>query len=81
MESESELTPDLRDQARDKGLKIADVYAKGCRSLAACPVAYERPRDLVQLQGIGPKTVGMLETRLKAHCEETGGVYPASPSE
>lgn len=55
------------------------MYAKGCRSLAACPIVYSRPRDLIQLQGIGPKTVNILERRLKAHCEQTGEPYPISP--
>lgn len=74
------LTPsELRDQAREKGIKVADVYNKGCRSLAACPVAYARPRELVQLQGIGPKTVAILEKRLQAHCKETGMAMPESP--
>lgn len=40
---------------------------------------YDRPRDLAQLQGIGPKTVALLEGKLKKHCEETGMAYPASP--
>lgn len=56
------------------------MYAKGCRSLAACPISYSRPRDLIQLQGIGPKTVSILERRLKVHCEQTGEPYPASPA-
>lgn len=55
------------------------MYNKGCRSLAACPIAYSRPGDLIQLQGIGPKTVNILERRLKAHCKETGEPYPTSP--
>ena len=75
----SQLTAELRDAAREKGLRTADVYAKGCRSLAACPIAYARPRELVQLQGIGPKTVAILETRLKAHCEANGTALPPSP--
>lgn len=75
------LTAEMRDKAQEKGHKIADVYKKGCRSLAACPVRYERPRDLVQLQGIGPKTVALLDSRLRAHCKETGEAYPETPSE
>ncbi|KAL1411098.1 Crossover junction endonuclease mus81 [Vanrija albida] len=71
---------ELRDAAREKGLKTSDVYSKACRSLAACPVPYDRPRELAQLQGIGPKTVALLEARLKKHCEETGALYPASPA-
>lgn len=70
---------ELRDDARQKGLKTATMYSKGCRSLAACPIVYSRPRDLIQLQGIGPKTVSILEKRLKAHCEQTGESYPTSP--
>lgn len=71
--------PELRDSAREKGLKTADVYQKGCRSLAACPIAYDRPRQLVQLQGIGPKTVEILEKKLKAHCEANDLPMPVSP--
>lgn len=78
-EAEIPLTTELRDGARERGLKMADVYTKACRSLAACPVSYERPRELAQLKGIGPKTVAILEKRLRTHCEESGEAYPVTP--
>ncbi|BEI81713.1 hypothetical protein CcaverHIS002_0208730 [Cutaneotrichosporon cavernicola] len=70
---------ELRDAAREKGLKVADVYHKGCRAIAACPIAYTRPAALAPLQGIGPKTIQLLEAKLKAHCKATGEAYPESP--
>jgi crossover junction endonuclease MUS81 len=62
----------MRDAAKEKGTKLAEVYHKACKSLQACPVTYDRPRDLVVLAGIGPKTVGILEVRWRKHCEENG---------
>jgi hypothetical protein len=76
----AELTTELRDGAREKGLKVAEVYNKGCRAIAACPVAYTRPAELAPLQGIGPKTIQLLDAKLKAHCKATGEAYPASPA-
>lgn len=73
------LTAELRDAAREKGHKVADAYNKGCRAIAACPVAYTRPVELAPLQGIGPKTIQLLDAKLKAHCKATGEPYPASP--
>ncbi|GMK55082.1 hypothetical protein CspeluHIS016_0201380 [Cutaneotrichosporon spelunceum] len=70
---------ELRDAAREKGLKVADVYNRGCSAIAVCPIAYTRPAELAPLQGIGPKTIQQLEAKLKAHCKETGEVYPESP--
>lgn len=77
--SPSPLTAELRDAAREKGHKVADVYNKGCRAIAACPVAYTRPVELAPLQGIGPKTIQLLDAKLKKHCQETGTLYPVSP--
>lgn len=70
---------ELRDAAREKGTKAYDVYAKAARSLIACPVTYARPRDLVCLVGIGPKTVSILEGKWKTHCEENGLPPPGTP--
>ncbi|KAL7424025.1 Crossover junction endonuclease mus81 [Cryptotrichosporon argae] len=68
----------LRDDAREKGMRSAETFHKACKSLAACPVAYERPRDLVCLQGIGPKIVGILEQRYKTYCEDNGLPVPSA---
>ncbi|KAK8869647.1 hypothetical protein IAR55_000215 [Kwoniella newhampshirensis] len=63
---------ELRDAAREKGMKSAEGYSKACKSLLNCPVTYTRPRELVVLQHIGEKTVGILEKKWKIHCEENG---------
>ncbi|WWD16092.1 hypothetical protein CI109_100517 [Kwoniella shandongensis] len=63
---------ELRDAAREKGMKSAEGYSKACKSLQNCPVTYSRPRDLVVLQHIGEKTVAILEKKWKVHCEENG---------
>jgi hypothetical protein len=73
------IPPELRDQAREKGTKAYEVYSKAARSLNACPVTYDRPRDLVCLVGIGPKTVSILEGKWKKHCEENGLPPPGTP--
>lgn len=70
---------ELRDNAREKGLKVVDVYNKGCRSLQHCPIRYERPRDLSVLAGIGPKTISELDKKFRAHCAATGEPYPSDP--
>lgn len=70
---------EIREDAQAKGLKTAEAYGKGCKSLAACPVTYERPRDLICLTGIGPKTVALLEKRWRAWCMETGRPIDATP--
>ena len=71
---------ELRDEARSKNMKSAETYMKACRSLAACPVKYERPRDLVCLQGIGPKIVAVLEKKWKGWCEENGVEVAKTPA-
>lgn len=73
------LTAEMRDHAREKGLKSADAFNKGCRSLEQCPVLYERPAQLTELAGIGAKTIAELDKKLRSHCEETGLPYPAPP--
>lgn len=65
-----DVCQELRDKARERGTKAAETYQKACNSLERCPVSYPRPRDLVCLNGIGPKTVGILEAKWKKHCEE-----------
>ncbi|RXK41085.1 hypothetical protein M231_01716 [Tremella mesenterica] len=69
----------MRDEARSKNLKSGETFAKGCKSLASCPITYPRPRDLVCLRGIGPKIVSVLEKRWKVHCEENGLALPGTP--
>jgi hypothetical protein len=73
------IIAEIREDAQAKGLKTAEAYGKGCKSLAACPVTYERPRDLICLTGIGPKTVALLEKRWRAWCMETGRSIDATP--
>jgi crossover junction endonuclease MUS81 len=70
---------ELRDSAREKGSKSFETFSKACRSLSACPVTYPRPRDLVVLQGIGPKIASVLETRYLKYCQENGLPLPGSP--
>ncbi|WVR05462.1 hypothetical protein IAU60_002478 [Kwoniella sp. DSM 27419] len=70
---------ELRDAAKEKNLKSAESYTKACKSLQNCPITYNRPRELVVLQGIGEKTVAILEKKWKAWCEENG-VVEESPS-
>lgn len=70
------LIEELRDAAREKGIKSAEVYSKGCRSLQQCPVRYERARDLSVLAGIGAKTISELDKKHRAHCAATGEPYP-----
>ncbi len=70
---------ELREQARERGSKLAEVYTKASHSLERCPVSYPRPRDLICLAGIGPKTVGILEVKWKKHCEENGLPLIESP--
>ena len=70
---------ELRDKAREKGTKAAETYTKACNSLERCPVSYPRPRDLICLAGIGPKTVSILEVKWKKHCEENGLSLPGTP--
>lgn len=71
---------ELRDQARDRGIKSAEAYAKACRSLSVCPVTYHRPRDLTVLQGIGDKTAQILEVKWAAYCKENGLPLPGEVS-
>jgi len=73
---------ELRDSAREKGMKSAEAYNKACRSLAACPVRYHRPRELTALVGIGEKTAQMLEVKWAGYCKDNGLPLPGdiSPS-
>jgi crossover junction endonuclease MUS81 len=71
---------ELRDAAREKGIKSAESYGKACRSLAACPITYTRPRELTALVGIGDKTAQMLEVRWAAYCKENGMPLPGEIS-
>lgn len=70
---------ELRDAAREKGTKMYDVWAKACRSLAACPISYVRPRELTCLANIGPKTASILESKWLKHCEENGLPVESTP--
>ncbi|ORY28258.1 hypothetical protein BCR39DRAFT_496331 [Naematelia encephala] len=72
---------ELRDQARERGTKAYESYSKAARSLASCPVKYDRPRELVCLAGIGPKTVGILETKFRKYCLDQGLPIPGESPE
>lgn len=60
-------------------MKSAEAYGKACKSLAACPVTYERPRELICLTGVGAKTVDILEKKWRAWCIENGKPIDPSP--
>ncbi|WVQ71821.1 hypothetical protein IAR50_001363 [Cryptococcus sp. DSM 104548] len=72
-------TEEIRDAALEKGSKSAETYHRACKSIAACPVTYARPRDLVVLRSVGDKTVSQLEKRWAEHCKATGQEIPAEP--
>ena len=73
------LSPELRDRARETGSKAYDSYAKATRSISSCPVVYNHPRELMALAGVGVKTVQILETKWKKHCEENGIPIQSTP--
>ncbi|ORX33412.1 hypothetical protein BD324DRAFT_639692 [Kockovaella imperatae] len=70
---------ELRDAARDKGTKAAESYGKAARSVSSCPTPFTRPRDLIVLQGVGPKIVHILEGKWRTYCEENGLPAPGTP--
>lgn len=71
---------ELRDAAREKGMKSAEAYSKACRSLSLCPVTYHRPRELTVLQGIGAKTAQILEVKWATYCKDNGLPSPGEIS-
>lgn len=79
MEERPLTLPEFRLEAQEKNLKSAESYGKACKSLASCPVTYERPRELLCLAGIGAKTVEMLEKKWRAWCVENGRTVDPSP--
>lgn len=51
-------------------------WFQAAKALRACPLTYEHPEQAIELTGVGPMIVGMLVTRLRKHCEQTGEVFP-----
>lgn len=67
------------DLARERKSKGVTTYRRAYESLKACPIPFEHPAELQQLNGFGPKLCQRLEECLKKHCQEHGLPMPEHP--
>ncbi|KAK0392439.1 hypothetical protein NLU13_1934 [Sarocladium strictum] len=67
------------DLARERNSKGVTTYRRAYESLKACPISFEHPAELQQLNGFGPKLCQRLEECLKKHCQEHGLPMPEHP--
>ena len=70
---------DWYDLARERGSKGVTTYRRAYESLKACPLSFEHPAELQQLNGFGPKLCQRLEDCMKKHCQEQNLPMPEHP--
>ncbi|GJJ68301.1 crossover junction endonuclease MUS81 [Entomortierella parvispora] len=58
------------EHARENNNKSYYIYRKAHESMAKYPTRFQHPSEALCLAGVGPKIVGMLESKLAAYCVE-----------
>ncbi|KAI2640559.1 crossover junction endonuclease MUS81 [Hypomontagnella submonticulosa] len=67
------------DEARERNSKGLTTYKKAYASLKACPVTFQHPSQLQQLQGFGQILCDRLTKKLEEHCAQNGLPKPKRP--
>ncbi|KAK3546636.1 hypothetical protein QTP70_031438, partial [Hemibagrus guttatus] len=67
---------EMRDHAKEKGLKTQYVYQKAINSLKKYPLPLKNGKEAKILQNFGDGICKILDERLEKHCRENGAKAP-----